>query len=791
MEIFRLFGSIFIENEKANKSLRDTEKQATAVGKTLQETTKAAIKFGDELGKRLTDVGSKMTKLAGIPLAALKAAMFGLAKTTADYGDRVAKASQEIGLSVEAYQELEYALGQNGVATEQFEMAIGNLNRLLGEARRGNAKYRETLKQMGFSLDDLDKGAVTTEESFMQIVEALSQMDDAQMQASLASEFFGNRVARKLMPAIRGGSEAIEELRKRAHDLGIVMDEEAARKSELFGDTMDDLGRAMGGFSRTIGSELQAPLINIAKWFTDIVAGASKWIEENPKLVRQVVMFGGAIAGVLGVLVTLGTTMIVTGKIIGALGAIFNILTSKPILIIAAIGALYLAWESDWLGIRTAVENAWAKIEPVIDAIIEWGHQTIETIWNWTTKILSKFLEWLLETAWPWINDTVETTWDWAKGTVSKFIEWIKDTAWPYIDGVAKTTWSWLAGTVDTFISWIKDTAWPVIKDGASTVWSWSKGKWDSFVEWLYAQWGFIVNGIDTIWGWSKGYIDEFVTWIYQTAWPVISGGAKTLWSWAVGALDAFISWIYETAWPWINGTVTTTWEWTVKGLDWLKKLLGIGSDGEAEGPAAIEETSQAIDEAIGKAVTLQELLDAIYRAEGGPEARVPYGMTGFEGGVKYRSEIDQARFQELAAGLEVGSEAYWRAAAQTTVEHYWRWFKTRFPELGEKTFDEVGPEIQSMFIAYLGSHFSPPEAHELNRNWVPNVLALVGFDELAQEFRAGNERVMDAWIGAIYDKAGDVEAAVEWIAGIVARYMVGTSPPPEGPLSDIDEGGA
>jgi len=30
-------------------------------------------------------------------------------------------------------------------------------------------------------------------------------------------------------------------------------------------------------------------------------------------------MFGGAIAGVLGVLVTLGTTMIVTGKIIGAL----------------------------------------------------------------------------------------------------------------------------------------------------------------------------------------------------------------------------------------------------------------------------------------------------------------------------------------------------------------------------------------------------------------------------------------------------------------------------------------
>jgi len=48
-------------------------------------------------------------------------------------------------------------------------------------------------------------------------------------------------------------------------------------------------------------------------------------------------------------------------------------LTSKPLLIIAAIGALYLAWESDWLGIRTAVEEAWKVIGPKLEAIIEWG----------------------------------------------------------------------------------------------------------------------------------------------------------------------------------------------------------------------------------------------------------------------------------------------------------------------------------------------------------------------------------------------------------------------------------
>ena len=108
---------------------------------------------------------------------------------------------------------------------------------------------------------------------------------------------------------------------------------------------------------------------------------------------------------------------------------------------------------------------------------------------------------------------------------------------------------------------------------------------------------------------------------------------------------------------------------------------------------------SARVGAGIGTSTTLDKLLDAIYKAEGGAKASVPYGMTGFADGIKYRSEIDQARFQELSQGLDVGSEDYWRAAAQTTVEHYWRWFKTRFPELGEKTFDEVGPELQSMFI--------------------------------------------------------------------------------------------
>lgn len=772
MNIFALWGEIEINRQKAETDIKAVEKQADTSGKKMEtsfdKVTKqidGMIKKVDEFGKGVETFGKKISKKAGIPLAALTALMGGLAKTTADYTDAVDENAATVGMSAQAYQELTYAMQQSGLTQEDNLRMLGRVNQRLGFARQGNEKYRKSIETMGLSLGDLDAGLISTDEAFMAMIEHLSGMSNGQEQAALAGDFFGTMLSRRMMPMIRDGASSVEELRDRAYDLGLVMDDVAVAKGALFNDTMDDMSFTAKGLGRIFGTEIQAPLINIARYITDVMAGFGEWLRENPKLVRQIIVWGGAIAGVLGVLVTLGTTLVITGKIIGALGTVMGILTSKPFLIIAALGLLWLAWENDWGNIRSFTEKVWNEtLKPIIDAIIEWGGTTLKTVWNWTTETTSKFLAWVSETAWPWIGNTVSTAWDWTTGTISEFITWIKDVAWPLVNG------------------------------SVNTAWSWSKGHWDSFVEWLYAQWGFIANGLTTIWSWSGGYVDKFVTWIKDTAWPVIAGGASTAWEWTLGTVDDFIVWIKDVAWPWINGTVKTTWDWTVKGLDWLKNLLGIGDKAsEIDVPGALGGGEGGVRTGAGTGVgTLDTLLDAIYRAEGGAGARVPYGMTTFaDKPVKYASPTDQARWEELSQGLDVGSEEYWRAAAQTTVEHYWRWFKTRFPELGEKTFDEVGPELQSMFVTYLGAHFAPPEASDLNPNWVPNVLKFMGFDELSKEFRAGSSNIMDAWIDTIYDKAGDVEAAVQWITEIVARYMIGASPPPEGPLSDIDEGGA
>jgi len=234
------------------------------------------------------------------------------------------------------------------------------------------------------------------------------------------------------------------------------------------------------------------------------------------------------------------------------------------------------------------------------------------------------------------------------------------------------------------------------------------------------------------------------------------------------------------------------------KGMNSLQKLWWQILGNQPDGLLSFDEWGEQSWEPLaspksleGGVRTLDDLLNAIRRAEGGDEAEILYGMTSFKDrDVSYFSDTDQSRWEELSQGLERGTDEYWRAAAQTTVESYWRHFQNKFPEVAGQNFDEVTPEMQQIFITYLGAWFSPPSAHELNINWVPNVLEFMDFDELSQGFRTGFGSVLDAMEQAVYEKAADHETAADFLAKIYADRLMGQSPPPKGPLSKIDEGG-
>ena len=110
MEIFRLIGSVFVDTDKADKSLKKTDKNA------------------EGLGTKLLDVGKKAGKFAaGVAAgaAAAGAALIGVAESTREYRTEQGKlqaAFQTSGFSAETarktYEGLNGVLGDSGQAVE-------------------------------------------------------------------------------------------------------------------------------------------------------------------------------------------------------------------------------------------------------------------------------------------------------------------------------------------------------------------------------------------------------------------------------------------------------------------------------------------------------------------------------------------------------------------------------------------------------------------------------------------------------------------------------------------------
>lgn len=78
MELFRLFGSIFVDNEKANQSIADTDSKAQGLAGTLEKASGKATEFG----KKLTSAGTNMVTKVTAPLVGLGIAV---GKTGSDF----------------------------------------------------------------------------------------------------------------------------------------------------------------------------------------------------------------------------------------------------------------------------------------------------------------------------------------------------------------------------------------------------------------------------------------------------------------------------------------------------------------------------------------------------------------------------------------------------------------------------------------------------------------------------------------------------------------------------------
>ena len=109
--------------------------------------------------------------------------------------------SKRTGFSVEALGELKFAAEQSGTSIETIEKASFKLSGVLLDAENGLVGAKDALAQLGLKAEDLK--ALSPEEQFQTIANALSGVESASDKAALAQDLFGKSGDRAVAPSVR------------------------------------------------------------------------------------------------------------------------------------------------------------------------------------------------------------------------------------------------------------------------------------------------------------------------------------------------------------------------------------------------------------------------------------------------------------------------------------------------------------------------------------------------------------------------------------------------------------
>lgn len=240
-EIFRLFGSIFIDSSQAEASLSKTEEKAEETQNTFAKTVSSAAKWATGTAAAIT---------------AATVAIFKVADSVAAVGDEIDKQSQKLGISAQAYQEWDAILGHCGASMDSLKGGMKTLSKAIAD---GSADQVAAFEKVGLSLDEVKQ--MSTEDVFAAVITGLQGMEEGADRTNTATTLLG-RSAQELGPLLNTSAEATEQMRQTVNDLGGVMSDDAVAASAEFKDALQDLQTVAGWFKHEF-------VANIIPYVTD------------------------------------------------------------------------------------------------------------------------------------------------------------------------------------------------------------------------------------------------------------------------------------------------------------------------------------------------------------------------------------------------------------------------------------------------------------------------------------------------------------------------------------------
>jgi phage-related protein len=292
-----------------------------------------------------------------------------------DATDKAAKTARAVGVTVGQLQELNFAAQLSGGSANDVTKILSQLAKAGREAQIGTKTFKDAFADLGVEVTDSQGRLKSTTDLLGDVSDRFQTMQDGSEKTALAMKLFG-RTGARMVPFLSEGRSGLAKMAKEANRLGIVMSDQAAKRSERFTDAMLRAKSAVQGIRNRIAVAM-LPTLNrllegFALWLSDgeRVAKMLRVIKLAASVLGSVLatlaarQIAGLIAGFGGMIARAGAAVVALFRLSGAqarvavttklLAGAFKVLAASGVLIIAAAVA-------DLFKLATGKESVIAK----------------------------------------------------------------------------------------------------------------------------------------------------------------------------------------------------------------------------------------------------------------------------------------------------------------------------------------------------------------------------------------------------------------------------------------------
>ena len=255
--------------------------ELVSIGQSGEQSLKRIESAGERASGGLKGLG-RQAELLRTGIRTLGGALLGAATVgglgalidrSISAADAIGKTADKIGVGVEALQELRFAAKASGVEQQTLDIALQRFVRRVAEAANGTGEAKDALAQMGIALRDQSGNLRRSEDLLGDVADAFTRIEDPAERVRLAFKLFHSESV-ALVNLLSDGSDALEQMRERARDLGIVLDEHLVRDAGRARDELDTLSQVISANLTRAALEAAPVIADLSGWLADVAGKA-------------------------------------------------------------------------------------------------------------------------------------------------------------------------------------------------------------------------------------------------------------------------------------------------------------------------------------------------------------------------------------------------------------------------------------------------------------------------------------------------------------------------------------